>query len=175
MSEISLDSLQLKVNEGTEKFQFNNQTIEVKHYLSAEEKDNLLQATIQAASAGTVFNPFAADIYFHLYLVIYYTNIAFTEEEMSDLPKLYDILESNGLIDMVLDYIEDEEYEQLKDYVNALSDIVIDYNTSIAKIVNTIEQFAPNAAEKISKEMNEFDIDKYEHVVNIARATGAKV
>ena len=154
MSEISLDSLQLKVNEGTEKFQFNNQTIEVKHYLSAEEKDNLLQATIQAASAGTIFNPFAADIYFHLYLVIYYTNIKFTDEEMSDLPKLYDILESSGLISTVLNYMDIDEYEQLKEYVNALSDIVIEYNTSIAKIVNTIEQFAPNTAEKISKEFN---------------------
>ena len=175
MAEISLDSLQLQVDEGVETFQRNNQVIEVKHYLSAEEKDNLLQATIQAASAGTIFNPFALDVYFHLYLVIYYTNITFTEEEMSDLPKLYDILESSGMIDMILQHIDLEEYKTLRAYIDELSKIVIEYNTSIAKVINTIEQFAPKTAEKVSKELNEFDIDKYEQVVNIARAAGAKV
>ena len=94
---------------------------------------------------------------------------------MEDLPKLYDILESGGMIDLVLQNMNREEYEVLKIYIDELSKITINYNTSIAKVVNTIEQFAPNTAEKISKELNEFDIDKYEQVVNIARGTGAKI
>ena len=175
MSEISFFSLGLKQHEGVNTFKFNDKIIEVKEYLPAEEKNNLIQAVMQNANTGSVFNTFAVDLYLNLYLVMYYTNITFSDEELEDLPKLYDILESSGFIDVFIENLSDIEYNIICEHVQAMQSIIIQYNTSVKKVIDTIEQFAPDTAERISKELNDFDINKYEQVVNIARGAGAQI
>ena len=58
--------------------------------------------TLQKSLEEGVYNPVKKDMYFHLYLVYMYTDITFTEKQREDESKLYDVLESNGLIPAVL-------------------------------------------------------------------------
>ena len=174
MAKVTFSSLKLKVNEDIKTIEVNDKEIEVKTYLSADEVNNLIASAIQAATESDVFNTWAFDMYFHLYFVMYVTNISFTEKQMEDLPKLYDILSTNGIINSVISKASDL-YTELFDIAEEQKEITINYMNSIKRVVDTIESFAPQTAEKINKELNEFDIDKYEQVTKIARATGAQI
>ena len=55
-----------------------------------------------------------------------------------------------------------------------MKDITISYNNSAKKIFDVFQEYAPNTADKVSQELKDFDIDKYEQVINIARAAGAQ-
>lgn len=175
MAKVTFSSLKLKLQENVNVFNFNDKEIEVKQYLSAEEKNELIQAAVNKANEGTVFNPFALEVFFHLYLVMYYTNITFTDKQQEDLLKLYDILDSNGFIDLVIDNMNKQEYETLWNQAESLVKIIVDYNNSIKASIDSFSQFAPNTAERISQELNNFDIDKYEQIVEIARGAGAQI
>jgi hypothetical protein len=43
-----------------------------------------------------------------------YTNISFTEKQREDEYKLYDAMQSNGLIDAVIEHMPAAEYEMLQ-------------------------------------------------------------
>ena len=113
-------------------------------------------------------------MYFHLYLIMYYTNLTFTEKQREDLPKLYDAFEESGFINMFLNNMDRDEYVLLKHSLEEMKDITISYNNSVKKIFDVFQEYAPNTADKVSQELKNFDIDKYEQVVNIARAAGAQ-
>ena len=175
MAKVTFSSLKLKTNNKVNTFTFNDKVIEVKQYLTADDKNNLISAAVNRANEGTVFNPHIIDVYFHLYLVMYYTNLSFTEKQQEDLLSIYDALESNGFINEVVKNMEESEYNYLRDIIGEISQIVVHYNNSIKASIDAISQFAPNTAERISQELNNFDIDKYEQVVNIARGAGAQI
>ena len=173
---VDFSTLNLNIIENDIKtISINNQEIEVKQYLSLEDTNNLFAAAAQAGAEGTVFNPVAYEAYFHLYLIMFITNIKFSDEDLEDLPHLYDVLESSGVIDIVVNTMNKDMYLKLIESADELKKILITYQTSVAKVIDTIEQFAPNTAEKISKELNDFDVNKYEQIVNIARGAGAQI
>ena len=67
-----------------------------------------------------------------------------------------------------------DEYVLLKHSLEEMKDIIISYNNSTKKIFDVFQEYAPNTADKVSQELKDFDIDKYEQVINIARAAGAQ-
>ena len=172
---VDFSTLNLNIKNDVKTISINNQEIEVKQYLSLEDTNNLFAAAAQAATQGSVFNPVAYDAFFHLYLVMFITNIKFSDEDLENLPELYDKLVSNGVIDVIVEYMDAELYNDLLEAAMEFRNILITYQTSVAKVIDTIEQYAPNTAERISKELNDFDINKYEQVVNIARGAGAQI
>ena len=147
---------------------------EVLQYLPVNEKNNLIEVVLQKANEGSIFNTFTMDMYFHLYLIMYYTNLTFTEKQREDLPKLYDAFEESGFINMFLNNMNRDEYVLLKHSLEEMKDITISYNNSTKKIFDVFQEYAPNTADKVSQELKDFDIDKYEQVINIARAAGAQ-
>ncbi|MBQ1716746.1 MAG: hypothetical protein II025_02495, partial [Ruminococcus sp.] len=58
-----------------------NSNIEVLKYLPIEDKYNLINITLQNAREGSIYNSLLLDVYFHLYIVIMYSNITFTEKQ----------------------------------------------------------------------------------------------
>ena len=174
MAKVTFSSLKIKNEENIKKFTFNDKEIEVLQYLPANEKNNLIEVVLQKANEGSIFNTFAMDMYFHLYLIMYYTNITFTEKQREDLSKLYDAFEESGFINMFLNNMNRDEYVLLKHSLEEMKDITISYNNSAKKIFDVFQEYAPNTADKVSQELKDFDIDKYEQVINIARAAGAQ-
>lgn len=164
--------LNLKRNDKIAVKKINGIDVNIKQYLPAEDKNAILEIAMQQADQGTILNTFALDAIFHVYLIFKYTNIEFTNEEKSDLFALYDILESNDIISLVISAIPVEEYNSLHD---SLIDMVTDYNkyrNSARALFEQISLFAPDSAEKIAQITQNFDMDKLQQIAELADKTG---
>ena len=121
MAKIPFTDLKLKENVVAKTFKYQDKTIEVLQYLPFEDKYDLVMITLQNSLEDNIYNPMKLNMYFHLYLVMMYTNIEFSEEDRADLSKLYDILESNGIVEQVINLVPEAEYNQL---LSDMTDII---------------------------------------------------
>ena len=172
MAKVSFASLKLKTKDEVKKIQIGEKEIEVKQYLPAEDKNSILEATISSADGGTVLNTFALEVFFHMYLIFEYTNLSFTDNQKSDLFKLYDILESNGIINEVVGAIPEHEYTALCNDLHAMVKLYNKYRNSARALVEQLSMFAPDTAANISDKIKDFDIEKMQQVLALANATG---
>jgi hypothetical protein len=172
MAKVNFGSLKLKLKDEVKIIKIGEKEIEVKQYLPSADKNAILEIAMQKADAGTILNTYALDALFHLYIVFKYTNLTFTDNQKEDLFKLYDILESNGIIDMIVVAIPKEEYNVLRDNLLDMIKVYNKYRNSARALVEQFSAFAPNTAEKLNEEIQKFDVNKLEQVVNLANATG---
>ena len=170
MNKISYTNLKLKVNTEVNTFDFNGNQIEVLKYLPLEDKCALINLALQSAKENAIYNPARLEAYFHLYIVILYTNINFTEKQKEDKIKLYDTLKSNGLIDQVLMNMDEDEYSALCEYLNQQESDILNYQNTIAGIIDNIIENLPIQAEEMQKIVNNFDPSKFENVLNFAKS-----
>ena len=170
MNKISYTNLKLKVNTEVNTFDFNGNQIEVLKYLPLEDKCALINLALQSAKENAIYNPARLEAYFHLYIVMLYTNINFTEKQKEDKIKLYDTLKSNGLIDQVLMNMDEDEYSALCEYLNQQESDILNYQNTIAGIIDNIIENLPIRAEEMQKIVNNFDPSKFENVLNFAKS-----
>ena len=170
MSKVSYANLKLKVDTSVDTFDFNNQTIEVLKYLPIEDKYDLVMITLQKCYEEGIYNPIKKDMYFHLYMVYMYTDIGFTEKQKEDETKLYDVLESNGLITEVIKNIPEEEYNKLFEYMDEIINMSLSYKSSAGALVSTFINDLPRQAEAAAKIIEQFDKNDFQQVLNFAKA-----
>lgn len=141
MAKVSLTKLGLKVNQDIKTIEFNGQTIEVKQYLPINDKLNLIANVLnQSADDNNFANPIKLNVFTSLEIVFAYTNISFTDKQKEDLVKLYDLLESNGIFNMIIAEIPKTEYTSIVDGVAECANAVYTYRNSIMGILDTITQ-----------------------------------
>lgn len=172
MAKVSFTSLKLKTKDDIKTIKIGEKEVEVKQYLPAADKNAILEITMQNADEGTIMNTFALDALFHLYIVFKYTNLSFTDNQKEDLLKLYDILESNGIIDMVVSAIPEIEYNTLRDNLEDMTKAYSKYRNSAKALVEQFQMFAPNTAADISDKIQNFDIEKMKNVLALADSMG---
>ena len=170
MSKIPFSDLQLKRNIVAKTFKYQEKTIEVTQYLPFEDKYDLVMITLQKSFENNIYNPMKIDMYFHLYLIMMYTNIEFTEDDKADLARLYDILESNGLIEQVVNLVPETEYNQLLSDITDIMNRQNESNKSIGGIINKFIADLPKQAEAMKDILDNFDPEKYQEVINFAKA-----
>lgn len=170
MEKVTFASLKLKNKIETEKFDFEGKTIEVLQYLPIEDKYNLVNITLQESKEGSIYNPVKIDWFFHLNLVFMYSNITFTEKQREDLAKLYDNLCSNGLMEAIISKIPDTEYQTLFGYIESLIDDTLNYRNSVGGVISEVVQTLPERAEQMSQIVDNFDKEKFQEVINFAKA-----
>ena len=102
MAKTTYAGMKLKVNTQPKEIDFNGNQFEVLQYLPIEDKYDLVMITLQKCYEEGIYNPIKKDMYFHLYLVYMYTDISFTDRQTEDEEKLYNTLESNGIINEVI-------------------------------------------------------------------------
>lgn len=168
MAKITYSSLKLKINNETNKIEGTD--IEVLKYLPIEDKCTLINITLQNAKEGFVYNTAKLDAYFHLYVVMMYTNITFTDKQKEEPLKLYDTLKSNGLIDKVMLAMDEDEYNNLLDCLNQQVKDTYQYKTSVSGIISTFMEQLPARAEQLSEIVDNFDPSKFQEVINFAKA-----
>lgn len=168
MAKVTFSSLKLKVKDDIKTIKIGEKEIEVKQYLPAKEKNELLEISLQRAVQGTVFNSFLADVYFHTYLIMEYTNITFTDTQREDLLKLYDILETNDIINTVVAAIPEDEYKYLMNEFEAMCNKFAKYLVSAKCIADDILQYAPKQQAEMTEELKNFDLNKLQNVLGIA-------
>ena len=170
MAKVSYASLKLKTKTDVKTFDYEGSTIEVLQYLPFEDKYSLIMITLQNALEEGIYNPLRLDMYFHLFLVYSYTNITFTDKQRENEFKLYDALKSNGLLDSVLSNIPESEYTTLFDLLNEMVEVKTKYNRSIVSLVQSLIHDLPSQAQAAMDIVNNFDKDKFQEVVNFAKA-----
>ena len=100
MAKLAFSKLGLKVNNQVVNINYNEQTIEVKQYISVNDKLKLISDIINnTVDEHSFCNPVKVKVYLLIGIIENYTNISFTEKQKEDIVKLYDLIQSNGLFD----------------------------------------------------------------------------
>lgn len=141
----------LKISErdfGTKEFKIGNNVITVKQYLSVEDKMSLISEVINnAVDNSTIIQPTMLEVLTDVIIVKYYTNIDFVDEELT-FGQLYDILETNGIIESVVELIPEDDYKFIMRNI-----------TETSKTINTYLHSALSLIRKAAEEYNDINID----------------
>ena len=139
MAKISLNKLGLKIDDSVSIVKFNDQDIEVKHYLPVNEKLDLIGAIInESADELKFYNVGKLEVFKLIEIIKHYTNINFTDKQLEDTTKLYDLLSSSGLGDEILTVIPETELNFIEDTLFDTVDSIYKYNNSIFGILDAV-------------------------------------
>ena len=140
MAKVPFTKLKCKINENEIPVQVGEETIAVKQYLPIQDKLGLIGRVVEFAHEqdNNFSNPVKAGVYRDLEIIFAYTNISFTDKQKEDLPKLYDMLYSSGVIKIVIDNIPEDEYLEIVWGVKDSIDAIYKYQNSVLGILDTI-------------------------------------
>lgn len=124
----------------TKTIEINGEEIVVKQYLPLEEKLGMVRDIGLAAIGEQYINPVTIDVLLDIKMVQYYTNINFTEKQMEDTEKLYDMLTMNNIINSVYQAIPIEEIGKLSTWVHRTICEVSTFRNSAMGIMETINK-----------------------------------
>lgn len=170
MSKISYASLKLKTNTEIKEVKWEDKVIEVAQYLPINDKYDLIMITLQKAKEDILYNPIKLDMYFHLHLVYMYTNLYFTDKQKEDEAKIYDSLESSGLLTEIIKNMNEAEYNDLWDKLNDYMEAELKYTTTAAAVVKAILGDLPKQMQAAADIVNNFNPEKFSEVTNFAKA-----
>lgn len=148
-------------------FEWLGEIIEVKQYLPIEDKLQILEMIVNnCLKEDLIINPLEVSSNLETLLVIYYTNISFTEiQKEKNALKTYNILKEIGLIDKVKQYIPEQELQFLEESVNKIIDNMIRHLTSLPTIIENTIAKGKNSEIDLNKIKNE--ILQNEDIVNL--------
>lgn len=166
---INTETTTLQLNSGNTK---DNQSlkINIKKYLPMQDKIDLVQIALQKAEEDGIYNEMKLDAYFHLNIIYLYTDIEFSQQDRENELKLYDILESNDIIDQIVANMEPSEYNDLREYLTVMEDNYLMYKNTAAAVLSKIIQDLPKNAAAAKEIVDSFDPSKYQAVSDFATA-----
>ena len=92
----------------------NEEKASEQNYLPIQDKLTIIGNAINNAADNNRFaNPIKIDMYLALEIVFAYTNINFTDKQKEDVPKLYDLFVSSGLLNEIYAAIPKSELDML--------------------------------------------------------------
>ena len=171
MPKVSFTNLKLKVNSEVNTFQFgeNKTKIEVLKYLPIEDKNDLIHIALQNAEEDGIYNDILLEMYFNLYIIYFYTNINFTDKQKEDPAKLYDQMQSNGLITSVIEAMDNDEYANLLTSLEVIRDANLTYKNTAAAVLQRIIQDLPRNAEAAAEIVNNWNPENFKEVQRLAQ------
>lgn len=124
----SLDPIDIKIGE---------ETISVVQYLPLEKKLALIQSIIEQAGNNEegFYNIVKLTVFYAIEMLCAYTNISFTEKQLEEPQKLYDIIVLNNIWETVKDSIPEKERDYIWDNTCALAREITEYNHSALGIL----------------------------------------
>lgn len=127
----SLDPIDIKIGE---------ETISVVQYLPLEKKLTIMQNIIEQAGNNEegFYNIVKLTVFYTIEMLRAYTNISFTEKQLEDPQKLYDIIVLNNIWETVKDSIPEKERDYIWDNTCALAREITEYNHSALGILKLI-------------------------------------
>lgn len=139
MAKVPFTKLGLIKDNKIETIEINGQIIEIKQYLPIQEKLELVSRIINNSSDDNNFqNPMKLDLFTCLEVIYAYTNISFTEKQKEDAPKLYDLMDSNDIFNIVISKIPQSEYKFIVNGVNETAKAIYAYNNSVMGILENV-------------------------------------
>ena len=124
----SLEPIDIKIGE---------ETISVVQYLPLEKKLAIMQNIIEQAGNNEegFYNIVKLTVFYTIEMLRVYTNISFTEKQLEDPQKLYDIIVLNNIWETVKDSIPEKERDYIWDNTCALAREITEYNHSALGIL----------------------------------------
>lgn len=158
MAKISFLKLGLKTNSDVRNITYNDQDIEIKQYLPVEKKIEVINEIINSTVEDIgFFNPFKLEIITNFCLIKAYTNINFTEKQITeDFFKTYNLLESSGLMTEIFAAIPEDEIDCIRKASEKSSKAIMEYNNSVSGLLERVSQDYSNVT---------FDLDKLQEVL----------
>ena len=136
MAKVAFSKLKLTKQIKTVTVKYEEQEIEVLQYLPVNEKLELISRVINNTADDNNFaNPVKIEVIGTLEIIYAYTNLSFTEKQKEDPAKLYDLLEQNGVINLIISTIPDVEYKFLIDGINDSIEAFYKYKNSAMGIL----------------------------------------
>jgi hypothetical protein len=130
----------LKVDQSVKLVKFNEQEFEVKQYLPVEDKLELISKIVnQSIDDNNFANPARVEIFTIIEIIKGYTNISFTEKQLEDSLKLYDLIVSTGLDKLVRDNMCSDEFDFIITTTKATIDEIYKYRNSVLGILEAIQ------------------------------------
>lgn len=160
MAKIPFTKLKLTKKNEVKELIWNDQTIEVKQYLPIDEKLKIVMNAVNNAWDNNFVNPIKLEIFGVLEIIYAYTNINFTDKQKEDPSKLFDLLDSNGFIDKVVELIPEEEYNFVINGIDETAYNLHEYQNSALGILEAASQDYKNMeydALKIKQDMTDPD------------------
>ena len=171
MAKIGFTKLSLKRKNEVKTITINNNQIEIKQYLPVNEKLDLIARVINGAHDQNNFpNPIKIEVIGTLEMIMAYTNISFTEKQREDEAKLYDTLLSSGLLDMIINAIPEDDYRELKEYIEILEQKLENNEKSMAAKLSDFMEMLPDKMKEAAEIAEKFDPKQFQNVINFATA-----
>lgn len=168
---VSYANMKLKVDTSTKIIELDNGiSIEILKYLPVNEKYNLINDVLLKSYENGIYNPIRLDMYFALNLVYKYSNINFTEKQKEDEAKIYDTLQSTGIMDKIIDAIEDDEYNNLYTLLVETEDKYYEYRKTISGMLNDFSNQLNENADFLKEISESFDPNQFKNVLDFAQA-----
>ena len=129
----SLDPIDITIGE---------ETISVVQYLPLEKKLTIMQNIIKQAGNNEegFYNIVKLTVFYTIEMLRAYTNISFTEKQLEDPQKLYDIIVLNKIWDTVKQSIPEDEVNYIWENTCALAREITDYNHSALGILKLAKE-----------------------------------
>ena len=136
MPKVPFSKLNLKKIDKVQVVTINGLDVEVKQYLPVAEKLELIANVLNNSADDNNFaNPVKTYVLSHLEIIYAYTNLSFTDKQKEDPAKLYDILETNGIIDSIILAMPPSEYDNLIEDITSTIDAYYKYKNSALGIL----------------------------------------
>ena len=160
MAKIAFGKLDLRKNQEVVELQVDDDVVvEVKQYLPINDKLELVSSVINTAvENGNIVNYGQLDVLFAINIIKAYTNISFTEKQLEDVAKLYDLLVSSGFYETVKNIIPKSETEYIYNLIYKTASDIITYRNSAVGIMEALSQDYKNLefdAEALQKKIND--------------------
>lgn len=142
MAKVTFNKLNLTKNTEIKNIDINENIIEVKQYLPVEEKLELISYIVNMAHDEdyNFSNPVKVEVFAGIGIIKYYTNITFTEKQLENPAKIYDLLNSNNVINNVIAAIPSNEYDEIRTGIEDTIKSIYQYQNSALGILDTIGQ-----------------------------------
>lgn len=140
MAKVTYTKLGAKIDNTIKNIEINNQNIEVRQYLPVNEKLQLVGNVIELSHdlERNFANPLKSEVFFALEVIRFYTNITFTDKQMEEPHKIYDALDSIGMIDEIFNAIPAREMKILRENLQATTTAFYAYRNSIFGILDAV-------------------------------------
>ena len=161
MAKVSFSKLGLSKNADIKNFEYNGQNIEVKQYLPINDKATLVATILNYTlnnGENRFPNPLQVEVFTLLQIIEKYTNITFTEKQKEDPAKLYDLITSSGLWELIESNLDTKDYSLLLKYIRESIESYYNYHNSIFGILDSINNDYNNMnlnATEIQKKLND--------------------
>ena len=160
MAKPTLNKLKLTQKDPVKTITFNEQEIEIKQYISIQDKLTMISEVLAlAADDNKFYNPGKLDMFFALKVIDYYTNLSITEKQKENFIKLYDDFMSSGFYNKVFHAIPEDEVgyvytvmkesvDQIYKYQNSAYGILDAMNTDYSNLNFDVQEIAQKLQNK---------------------------